>query len=287
MAGAQAMKTTNLPLGTVKRRDRRDPDLIGPSKPSEPLVLNTKAKAKRIEKSESKRDAFYAEIERLYANDEQGARELLAKVLAKSSPKAKEAFALAFPKLFTDRVSHPRLEGHIEIVSRVVDTLEAMRRRKQLSEREYQAADHYRTCFDIIHGSVGGSLDFDRARGGSNPGSPPAPHYMLASEVVSEVKRHLYPKDYAVLHRVCALGMTIEQATAQLYSPVGRAQKEDCGRRLREGLSQMADRWFPENRGEGNRMRSHISERATVTDVESVPHSSSVAHATRDRVFRK
>lgn len=192
----------------------------------------------------------------------------------------------AEPKTYADVVDHPRLKGMVETVRRVVDTLDAMRKRKQLTEREFQAAEHYRTCFAMIHGSVGGSLDFDRARGGSNPGSPPAPHYMLASEVVSAAKRHLYPKDYAVVHRVCALGMTIEQATEQLYAPVTRAAREDCGRRLREGLSQMADRWFPENRGEGSRMRSHVSERATVTDVESVPQSSSVAHATRDKVYR-
>jgi hypothetical protein len=209
---------------------------------------------------------------------------------AMASPKVRrppiEVKPSAIPKMETAKVAHPRLEGHVEIVQRVVDTIEVMRKRKQLGEREYQAADHYRTCWAAIHGAMGGSMDFDRPRGGSLPGQPPAPHYMLASEAVSSVKKYLYPKDYAVVHRVCALGMTIEQATDQLYSPANRSAREDCGRRLREGLSQMADRWFPENRGEGNRMRSHVSERATVTDVESVPQSSSVAHATRDRVYR-
>jgi hypothetical protein len=93
---------------------------------------------------------------------------------------------------------------------------------------------------------------------------------MLASEVVREVERCLYPQDYAVVHRVCALGMTIEQTASQLYLPVTRASREDCGRRLREGLAQMADLWYPEHRGRGGNMRSFSTERAMPTDAETV-----------------
>lgn len=193
----------------------------------------------------------------------------------------------AAPKIETAKVVHPRLAGCIEIVQRVVDTIEVMRKRRHISDREFMAADHYRTCWDTVHGSVGGVMDFDRPRGGSLPGQPPAPRYLLASEVCSEVRRYLYPQDYAVVHRVCALGLSIEEAAMQLYQihPT-RPQKEDCGRRLREGLAQMADRWFPERRGHGNRMRSHVDERATVTDVDTVSSSSIVVHATRDKIFR-
>jgi hypothetical protein len=180
----------------------------------------------------------------------------------------------AAPLTETARVSHPRLEGdytpHIETVRRVVDTLAVMLRRKHLREREYLAGDHYRTCFETLYGATGGALDFDRPRGGSTPGQPPAPHYMLASEVVRNVTKFLYPKDFAVVHRVCALGMSIEQAAGQLYDPVTRATKEDCGRRLREGLSQMADWWYPENRGRGGNMRSFSTERAMPTEAETV-----------------
>lgn len=192
----------------------------------------------------------------------------------------------AIPRTETGKVAHPTLDGHIEIVHRVVDTIEGMRKRKQLSEREYQAADYYRTCWETIHSSIGGAMDYDRARGGSLPGQPPAPHYMLASEVCSEVRRVLYPQDFAVVHRVCALGMTVEQAAANLYQQTPtRAQKEDCGRRLREGLGQLAERWFPEHRGRGNNMRSQVMEKAGVTEVETVPQGRAV-HATSEKVYR-
>jgi hypothetical protein len=279
-----ASPKTNLPTGTVKRRDKSDAD----KNTNAPLVLNTKAKARRIEKSEASRDEFYEQIRVLYADGDKGANELLSKVSAqhKNPFRAARAEPSGAPKTNTDKVDHPRLAGLVETVHRVTDTLVAMFKRKQIGEREYLAADKYRSSFAALYGVMGGVGDYERSRGGSTPGQPPAPHYMLAAETVSEVKRYLYPKDYAVVHRVVALGMSLEEASSQLYqqNPT-RAEKEDCGRRLREGLTQMADKWFPENRGQGNRMRSHLEERAGVTDAEFVPQAS-VVHATRDKLYR-
>lgn len=189
----------------------------------------------------------------------------------------------AVPATETVRVSHPRLEGHTETVKRVIDTIDAMRKRKQISEREYQAADRYRTAFDTLGGVMGGVGDYERSRGGGTPGKPPAPTYLLAGELVSEVRKYLYPKDYAVVHRVCALGMSIEETAEQLYQPVTRSAKEDAGRRLREGLSQMADRWFPIQTKSS--IRSTVMERAGVTDVQHVSQARTV-HATANKVFR-
>ncbi len=207
-----------------------------------------------------------------------------------ASPKVRRApieeKITAAPKTTPDRVDHPRLAGLVETVHRVTDTLVAMFKRKQLSEREFMAADRIRMAQEKLYGAAGGAMDFDRIRGGGSPSAGPQDSYLAAAETMREIKHLLYPKDYAVVLRVCAKGMTVEQAAANLYqeNPT-RAEKEDCGRRLREGLTQMADKWFPENRGQASRMRSHVSERAGVTDAEFVP-SSNVAHATRDKVYR-
>lgn len=196
-----------------------------------------------------------------------------------------EPIPTAAPRTEFTKVPHPTLAGHIEIAQRVIDTLLAMVKRRHITERQYQAAEKYRTAHATLYGVMGGSMDFDRARGGSSPGQPPALTYMVASQLVSDTKKFLYPKDYAVVHRIAALGFSIKETTEALYGkPSTRGQEEDCGRRLREGLNQMADRWFPENEGRGSSMRSHVSERAGVTDVESVPQARAV-HATRDRVF--
>lgn len=176
----------------------------------------------------------------------------------------------AEPITETVKVSHPRLEGHIEIVQRVMDTLSTMLKRKQLKEREYLAGDRIRSAQEKLYGSPGGAMDFERVRGGGLPGAAPAISYLIAADIMAETKRYLYPQDYAVVHRICALGMTIEQTAAHLYKPARRAQREDCGRRLREGLAQMADRWFPEHRGRGGNMRSFSTERAMPTDLAVV-----------------
>lgn len=279
-----ASPKTNLPTGTVKRRDKSDAD----KNTNAPLVLNTKAKARRIEKSEASRDEFYAHIGALYADGDKGANELLSKVSAqhKNPFRAARAEPSGAPKTNTDKVDHPRLAGLVETVHRVTDTLVAMFKRKQLTEREFLAADRIRTAQEKLYGAAGGAMNFDRIRGGGSPSAGPQDSYLAAAETMRDLKHLLYPKDYGVVLRVCAKGMTVEQATANLYqqNPT-RAEKEDCGRRLREGLTQLADKWFPENRGQGNRMRSHLEERAGVTDAEFVPQAS-VVHATRDKVYR-
>lgn len=192
------------------------------------------------------------------------------------------------PKTETAWVSHPSLEGYVETVQRNIDTLDVMRKRKQLSEREYQAADRIRMAHERLNGAIGGAGDFERSPGGSLPGRPPAVSYLIAADTLRDAKLKIYPKHYAIVYQVCIEGRSIEQAAAHFYQGVPtRQQKEEAGWRLREGLGMIADEWYgPENSNGSNRMRSHISERPSVTDVQSVPRSSTVAHATRDRVVR-
>src|ERR1041385_330460 len=102
----------------------------------------------------------------------------------------------------TTRVANPYGHG-VDIVQRMVDTLNVMNRRRQLNERQYHAGIKYRSCYEVIYGQLGGSMDFERARGGGAPGKPPPIAYMEASETIALVKQVLYPKDYAVVHRVC------------------------------------------------------------------------------------
>lgn len=191
-------------------------------------------------------------------------------------------------------VSSPTVPGATESVQRVVDTLYSLFRRKQIEEAEYLAGERYRMALQRLEGSVGGVMDFERARGGSSPGQPPAPAYLQAAEVVSSVRKGLYPKDYAIVYRVCALGMSIEEAAFNLpdqyeRDPTGRptrAAREECGKRLRSGLSEMRDWWFPKNAGTGNRIRGVVHEKAIATDATVAPKSSQVVHATGQKIYR-
>lgn len=184
-------------------------------------------------------------------------------------------------------VDHPRLAGYTETVRRVTDTLSAMFKRKQLTKTEYQAGVRIQEAFDTLTAGPGGAMDFDRVRGGSAPGSPPSPPQIDASQLLDRVRSTLYAQDWAVVLRICGQGMSIEETTENLYGkPTTRAQRDDCGRRLKEGLRQMADRWFPRERSEqGGGMRFSRSERPTVTDAPTAAPGG-VAHATTDRVYR-
>lgn len=151
---------------------------------------------------------------------------------------------------------------------------------------------------EMTYASSGGSMDFD-PRGSSGVSPTPALTFLIAADLVRDARLKLYPVDFAVVHRVCVLGLTIEQAASQLYQ--GRADipwpayLRRAGMRFREGLDQLADMWWPDAKtktdpktGEEIRpMRRTMTERAQVTNAPPPDRvASAVAHATRDKVYR-
>lgn len=218
--------------------------------------------------------------------------------LADSRRKKHKGPATARPRTETAEVSAPMTAGKIDRVERICDTLTSMFNRRQISQLQYGAGDRYRSAWEMTSASSGGSMDFERARGSSGLSPTPALTYLLAAEIVSEARKKLYPVDFAIVHRVSVIGLTIEQAAKQLYD--ARFDGEwplylrRAGMRFREGLDQMADMWWPDARskiekktGEDVRaMRRMMTERPEVSDAVSVAPSSSVAHATRDKVYR-
>jgi hypothetical protein len=146
--------------------------------------------------------------------------------------------------------------------------------------------------------SSGGSMDFERARGSSGLSPTPALTFLLAAEIVSDARKRLYPKDFAVIHRVCVLGLTIEQAARQLYDDKWHGSwvvyLKDVGRNFRNGLDALAEMWWPDSKAQVDRktgqeirpIRGVMTERAEATNAPSVAPASSVVHATRDKVYR-
>lgn len=204
----------------------------------------------------------------------------------------------ARPRTEKAEVSGAYTAGKTDVVERVIDTLTSMFNRRQISQLQYGAGDRYRMAHEMTSASSGGSMDFDRARGSSGLSPSPALTFLLAAETVSEAKRRLYPKDFAIVHRVAVLGLTIEQAARQLYDERYDGEwtpyVRQAGWKFRNGLDALADMWWPDSKtktdpktGEEIRpMRRSMTERATVTDAVTVAPSSSVAHATRDKVYR-
>lgn len=169
--------------------------------------------------------------------------------------------------------------------------------RRQINQLQFGAGEKYRNAHDATTMSMGGTMDFDKVRGGSGIASP-ALQQLQAADIIDEAEKLLYNFDLAMIHRVCAQGFTIEQVAKQMYDEqfdgAWQSYLTEAGRKFRQGLDQLADMWWPDSKvkkdpktGEEIRpMRSMMTERATSTDAEAVPVSSKVAHATRDKVYR-
>lgn len=222
---------------------------------------------------------------------------MLQEVSMAKTKKAKRAeIPTARPKTQRMMVSSPTVPGFREEVDYVPGSVDHMRARKQFgktraeNEFAFRAADRVRRAHETLHGAVGGAMDFDRVRG--RGASPMGPHetYLQAAETMGEIKRVLYPLDHRVVELVVCHGMTIEKAAEIIRrrTPT-RSDKEDIGRSLRQGLAQLADRWF------GSSQKNARSEIESWRDphaqhTEAVPgviDPGKTVHATGRKVFRK
>jgi hypothetical protein len=155
------------------------------------------------------------------------------------------------PRTERAKVSSPTVPGATEEVDRVMDTIDVMRRRRQLDYRQFRAAEKVRAAYDVVHGSGGNTMDPDRVCGAGTPGRPPPQIYLDAAEVLREARNGLYALDRRILLMVAGEGCSIEECAGILWGvdpATGRALQvdaKDAGRRLRIALSELADLWFP------------------------------------------
>lgn len=185
---------------------------------------------------------------------------------------------------------HSPFNHGIDRVDRVVDTVDVMFRRRQLDAQQKRAADTYRDAFDALTASMGGSMDFDRVRGGSSPGAPPAPTALLAADTVAQAHKILGAMDSAIIEMIVGRGYSIEQCAARTTAGVKKAPSdrdtEYVGKRLRDALTTLADEWHPVG-GRRSPMRSFIEDGAK--PVSSAPSGTRVmdvrvAHASETKV---
>lgn len=274
MARAQKSARVLLPRGTIRR---------------DGVVLGTKRKADLVDLSERRRAQMYALIE---AHPET-AEELLARVKSAIKPDIKPKKApTARPKTERQFTDSPGMPGYRDYVEHVVNPIELMRARRQLDALAYRAASHIGAAYETINGAVGGAMDFDRARGGGSPGAPPPQHYLEAADVLSQAKKYLYPSDYRVIGLVVIEGLSIQGAAQAIHgAKPSRAEREETSRRLREGLHQLAERWWPRQaREETEReiVSHHTADAKTYSpQVAGVIERGDVVHATGHKIFRK
>lgn len=210
----------------------------------------------------------------------------------------------ACPKLINTVVSSPTVPGAIENVKRVVDTIEAMHRRRQLgassdkelrileNDRSYRAAMRLRAAHDVVTGSIGGVMDFDRVRSGGGLGAPPPLHYREAADDLLDARKVLDDNHHHVVQLVVCEGHSIDFATQWIYGNSARAAREEVGALMRGALQSLADHWYEraELPGKSRVRRFHAADAdpRTIrysTDATSVQRGKTVT-ATRNRIYR-
>lgn len=169
----------------------------------------------------------------------------MAKKVKKSGRKT---VTLARAKTEKTDVASPTVPNQTEYVDRVIDLLAQMFGRGDISQIQFAAGDRYRTSFETLSASAGGAGDFDRVRGAGVPDGLGI-SYVRAARSVSDARlKILYPRDYAVLHRVCVEGKTFEQVARDLSSSdLGVSfYRKEISYMFKSALSQLAAAWWPD-----------------------------------------
>lgn len=186
-------------------------------------------------------------------------------------------------------VPSPTVPGAVERVERTIETIEAMRWRKQIDAHQFRAAERVRNAHLVLHGSPGGAMDFTRTRGGGKPGAPPPLTHLEAAETLRTLRTGLYREDYPVVRLVVIEGHTIEQAADMIVgSKASRTQREAAGRSLRAALRRLADLWWGAEGDDASsdEIRIFREPGARPTAVIHTEVMGGVAHATGRKVFR-
>lgn len=159
------------------------------------------------------------------------------------------------PKLATTGRTEPAKvyspwDTGLDTTQRVIDTIAAMHARKQITDREFQAATWYRTAYEINAGAgVRSTLD-NSLMVTMTPGPrSPTERTLNAAEKLNEAARLLGPRDNRVVELIVGMGLSVDQAARKVYPRASRSDREAVGRKLREGLETLADAWLPAGGG--------------------------------------
>jgi len=130
-------------------------------------------------------------------------------------------------------------------------------------------------------------MDFDRVTAGTPSGTPPMPGALLAADTLAEAAGMLGATDAAIVEMVAGRGSSIEEAARRFAGAKEKLSDRDTeyvGRRLRDALRTLVQRWHPVS--SGSTIRGHIEDGAKPVGGTSVTRlvDGRVAHASESTV---
>ncbi|MGM5033511.1 hypothetical protein [Tardiphaga sp. 803_E3_N1_3] len=138
-------------------------------------------------------------------------------------------------------------------MTRVKTAIARLTGKNRLDQRQVLAADTYREAFETVHSTLGGSMDFDRVRGGSAGSKAPAEAMLEAAGTLKQAKGVLGARSTIIVEQIVCHGRTTEECARLVYSyrdgqPTAARDINYVGRTLREGLTELGMLWHPSPR---------------------------------------
>ena len=133
-------------------------------------------------------------------------------------------------------------------VDRIVVTVEAMHRAGQIDRRQFQAAEAYKDAWDAMHSGMPCALDRSRMGGGGGDGSP-SDWKLWGYGQIREAGAMLGAVDAGMLNDIIGEGHTIKSYASRMGDTPTEANLKYLGKRFRDALTQLADKWVPDAGG--------------------------------------
>lgn len=178
----------------------------------------------------------------------------MAKRLSKKKPKKPKPPPVRTQRaqIKTETVASPWNNG-FDKIKRVVDTISAMEKRKQLSKPQADAARRCQDAYEACGGSIKSPLDDSNLSGGSPGSRMPSPRALLAAGTLEEVRKRCGETQTTLIIMIACQGQSIQDATAIMCGKGadGKCRKRDLdaiGWMFRDALEVLARRWFGTNK---------------------------------------
>lgn len=169
----------------------------------------------------------------------------------RKKPKPKiEAVGVAPGGRPTDKAAHRGDDGKLVQVERVVDTIDGLFKRNQITIRQYDAAVMYRGAWEAVWSEMRCALDQSVLGGGSGHSSP-SEAQLAGRGKLKEARKVLGLVDAWLVELVAGHGHSMAEAAVKLFREASRSRVEYTGRRLRDALTVLSDQWFPSAPGRG------------------------------------
>jgi len=133
-------------------------------------------------------------------------------------------------------------------VDRIVVTVEQMRRAGQIDARQFQAAEQYKDAWDAMNSGMPCALDRSRMGGGGGDGSP-SDWKLWGYGQIREAGALLGAVDAGMLSDIIGEGHTVKSYASRMGDVPTEANLRYLGKRFRDALDQLADKWVPHAKG--------------------------------------